>query len=129
MANVPEELHYSKDHEWIRMEGGTGTVGITDHAQHALGDVVYVELPKVGDRFAAHEVFGSVESVKAVSELYCPVAGEVVEVNESLADEAEKVNSDPYGAAWMIKLRVSDRGEVDKLMTAVEYEDYIKDAE
>jgi glycine cleavage system H protein len=129
MANVPEDLHYSKDHEWIRMEGETGTIGITDHAQHALGDVVYVELPKVGDRFAAHEVFGSVESVKAVSELYCPVAGEIVEVNESLADDAEKVNSDPYGAAWMIKLRVSDPGEVDKLMTAVEYEDYIKDAE
>ena len=129
MANVPEDLHYSKDHEWIRMEGDTGTVGITDHAQHALGDVVYVELPKAGDRFAAHEVFGSVESVKAVSELYCPVAGEVVEANESLADDAEKVNSDPYGAAWMIKLRVSDPGEVDKLMSAVEYEDYIKDAE
>ena len=129
MANVPEELHYSKDHEWIRMEGEVGTVGITDHAQHALGDVVYVELPKVGDRFAAHEVFGSVESVKAVSELYCPVAGEITEVNESLADDAEKVNTDPYGAAWMIKLRVSDRGEVDKLMSAVEYEDYIKDAE
>jgi glycine cleavage system H protein len=129
MANVPEDLHYSKDHEWIRMEGDTGTVGITDHAQHALGDVVYVELPKPGDRFAAHEVFGSVESVKAVSELYCPVAGEVVESNESLADDAEKVNTDPYGAAWMLKLKVSDPGEVDKLMTAVEYEDYIKDAE
>lgn len=129
MANVPEDLHYSKDHEWIRMEGETGTIGITDHAQHALGDVVYVELPRVGDRFAAHEVFGSVESVKAVSELYCPVAGGVVEVNESLADDAEKVNSDPYGAAWMIRLKVSDPGEVDKLMTAVEYEDYIKDAE
>ena len=129
MANVPEDLHYSKDHEWVRMEGDTGTVGITDHAQHALGDVVYVELPKVGDKFAAHEVFGSVESVKAVSELYCPVAGDVLEVNETLADEAETVNGDPYGAAWMIRLRVSDRGEVDKLMTAVEYEDYIKDAE
>jgi glycine cleavage system H protein len=129
MANIPEDLHYSKDHEWIRMEGETGTVGITDHAQHQLGDVVYVELPKVGDRFAAHEVFGSVESVKAVSELYCPVAGEVVEANESLADDAEKVNTDPYGAAWMIRLRVSDPGEVDKLMTAVEYEDYVKDAE
>ena len=129
MANVPEDLHYSKDHEWIRMEGDTGTVGITDHAQHSLGDVVYVELPKAGDRFAAHEVFGSVESVKAVSELYCPVAGEVIEVNESLAEDAEKVNADPYGAAWMIKLRLSDPGEVDKLMSAVEYEDYIKDAE
>jgi glycine cleavage system H protein len=130
MANVPEELHYSKDHEWIRMEGETGTVGITDHAQHSLGDVVYVELPKVGDSFAAHEAFGSVESVKAVSELFCPVAGEIVEVNESLQDEPEKVNTDPYGAAWMIKLRVADSGEVDKLLSAVEYEDFIKaDAE
>ncbi len=127
MANVPEDLHYSKDHERVRMDGEVGTVGITDHAQHQLGDVVYVELPKVGERFAAHEVFGSVESVKAVSELYCPVAGEVTEVNEGLADDAEKVNADPYGAAWMIRLRVSDRGEVDKLMSAVEYEDYIKD--
>ncbi len=129
MANVPEDLHYSKDHEWIRVEGDVGTIGITDHAQHSLGDVVYVELPKAGDRFAAHEVFGSVESVKAVSELCCPVAGEVVEANDSLKDEGEKVNTDPYGAAWMIKLKLSDPGEVDKLMSAVEYEDYIKDAD
>ena len=130
MANVPENLHYSKDHEWVRIEGDTGTVGITDHAQHALGDVVYVELPKVGDTFAAHESFGSVESVKAVSELFCPVGGEVVEVNESLQDDPEKVNSDPYGDAWMIKLRVRDAGEVDKLLSAIEYEDFIKaDAE
>jgi glycine cleavage system H protein len=126
MANVPENLHYSKDHEWVRVEGDTGTVGITDHAQHALGDVVYVELPKVGDSFAAHEAFGSVESVKAVSELFCPVAGEVVEVNESLQDDPEKVNTDPYGGAWMIKLRVKDAGEVDKLLSAIEYEDFIK---
>ena len=130
MANVPEDLQYSKDHEWIRVEGGTGTVGITDHAQHALGDVVYVELPKVGDTFAAHEVFGSVESVKAVSELFCPVGGSVVEVNESLQDEPEKVNTDAYGAGWMIRLKVSDAGEVDKLLSAIEYEDFIKaDAE
>ena len=129
MANIPEELHYSKDHEWIKVEGDVGTVGITDHAQDSLGDVVFVELPRVGDTFEAHQSFGNVESVKAVSELYCPVAGEVVEVNETLADEAELVNTDPYGAAWMIKLRLSDPGEVDKLMSAVEYEDYIKDAE
>ena len=130
MANVPENLHYSKDHEWVRIEGDTGTVGITDHAQHALGDVVYVELPKVGDSFAAHETFGSVESVKAVSELFCPVAGEVIEVNESLQDDPEKVNSDPYGDAWMIRLRVRDAGQVDKLLSSIEYEDFIKaDAE
>ncbi len=126
MANIPEDLHYSKDHEWIRVEGGVGTIGITDHAQHSLGDVVYVELPKVGDSFGAHEAFGSVESVKAVSELFCPVKGEVTEVNEALQDEPEKVNSDPYGAAWMIKLRIDDAGEIDKLMNAAEYEDYVK---
>ena len=126
MANIPEDLHYSKDHEWIRVEGDVGTVGITDHAQDALGDVVFVELPRVGDRCEAHESFGNVESVKAVSELYSPVSGEVTEVNESLQDEPEKVNSDPYGAGWMIKLRLNDRGDVDKLMNAAEYEDYTK---
>ena len=118
MANVPENLQYSKDHEWIRVEGGVGTVGITDYAQNSLGDVVYVELPKVGDTFEAHEPFGSVESVKAVSELFTPVAGEVVEVNESLQDEPEKVNTDPYGDAWMIRLRLKDPGGVDSLLSA-----------
>jgi glycine cleavage system H protein len=126
MANIPEDLHYSKDHEWVRVEGDIGTIGITDHAQNSLGDVVFVELPRVGDTFEAHESFGNVESVKAVSELYCPVAGEVVEVNEVLQDEAEIVNTDPYGAAWMIRLRIKDLGAVDKLMTAAEYEDYTK---
>ena len=125
MANVPEGLYYSKDHEWLRVEGETGTVGITDHAQNSLGDVVYVELPKKGETFAAHDTFGSVESVKAVSELYCPVAGEVIEANESLADEPEKVNADPYGAAWMIRIRMKNPGEVDSLLSAAEYEDYI----
>ncbi|MDT7603639.1 MAG: glycine cleavage system protein [Acidobacteriota bacterium] len=126
MANIPEDLHYSKDHEWVRVEGDAGTIGITDHAQHSLGDVVYVELPKVGDSFGAHEAFGSVESVKAVSELFSPVGGEVTGVNETLQDEPEKVNTDPYGAAWMIKVRIKDSGEVDKLMNAAEYEDYVK---
>ena len=125
MANVPEGLYYSKDHEWLRVEGETGTVGITDHAQGSLGDVVYVELPKVGDTFGAHEAFGSVESVKAVSELFLPVAGEVTEVNESLTDEPEKVNNDPYGEGWMLRIRLSNRGEVDSLLSAAEYEDYI----
>src|SRR5919106_6214030 len=106
MANVPEDLHYSKDHEWIRVEGDTGTIGITDHAQHSLGDVVYVELPKIGESFSAHEPFGSVESVKAVSELFTPVSGEILEVNESLHDAPEKVNSDPYGGGWMIRIRI-----------------------
>ncbi|MGH9901703.1 MAG: glycine cleavage system protein GcvH [Pyrinomonadaceae bacterium] len=125
MANVPEELQYSKDHEWIKVEGDTGTVGITDHAQHSLGDVVYVELPKVGESFAAHDPFGSVESVKAVSELFTPVSGEVVEINESLQDEPERVNKDPYGAAWMVRIRVKDRSDLDSLLSAAEYEDYL----
>jgi glycine cleavage system H protein len=126
MANVPEDLHYSKDHEWVRVEGDVGTIGITDHAQHSLGDVVYVELPKVGETFAAHESFGSVESVKAVSEIFTPVGGEVTEVNESLQDESEKVNTDPYGDGWMIRVRMSNPGEVDSLLNAVEYEDFTK---
>lgn len=126
MANVPEDLQYSKDHEWIRVEGDTGTIGITDHAQHSLGDVVYVELPKIGESFSAHEPFGSVESVKAVSELFTPVSGEVTEINEVLQDEPEKVNSDPYGSAWMIRLRISNKSELDSLLSAVEYEDYLR---
>jgi glycine cleavage system H protein len=126
MANVPEGLYYSKDHEWLRVEGDTGTVGITDHAQNSLGDVVYVELPKAGETFSAHDTFGSVESVKAVSELFLPVGGEVTEANESLNDEPEKVNNDPYGEGWMVRLRLSARGEVDSLLSAAEYEDYIK---
>ncbi len=126
MANVPEELQYSKDHEWIRVEGDTGTIGITDHAQNSLGDVVYVELPKVGETFGAHESFGSVESVKAVSEIFTPVSGEIVEVNESLQDDPEKVNTDPYGDGWMIRVRMSNPGEVDSMLTAAEYEDFTK---
>ncbi len=126
MANVPDDLHYSKDHEWIRVEGDTGTIGITDHAQNSLGDVVYVELPKTGDRFSAHEPFGSVESVKAVSEIFSPIGGEVVGVNEALQDEPEQVNTDPYGEGWMIRVRMTNPGEVDSLLSAAEYEDFTK---
>ena len=126
MSNVPEGLYYSKDHEWLKVEGDTGTVGITDHAQAALGDVVYVELPKVGEKFGAHDVFGSVESVKAVSEMYFPVAGEVTGVNESLNDEPEKVNTDPYGDGWMVRVRLTSLGDVDSLLSPAEYEDFIK---
>jgi glycine cleavage system H protein len=126
MANVPEDLHYSKDHEWVRVDGDQAIIGITDYAQDSLGDVVYVELPKVADEFAANEAFGSVESVKAVSEVFTPVAGVVVKVNESLADEPETVNSDPYGEGWMIRMRMSNPGEVDSLLTAAEYEDFTK---
>jgi glycine cleavage system H protein len=126
MANVPDNLHYSKDHEWVRVEGDTAVIGITDHAQEQLGDVVYVELPKAGESFAAHESFGSVESVKAVSEIFTPVSGEVAEANESLNDEPEKVNKDPYGEGWMIKMTMTAAGEVDSLLTAAEYEDFTK---
>ena len=126
MANVPEDLHYSKDHEWVRVDGDQAIIGITDYAQNSLGDVVYVELPKAGDEFAANESFGSVESVKAVSEVFTPVAGTVGQINESLADEPETVNSDPYGAGWMIRVKMSNRAEVDSLLTAAEYEDFTK---
>lgn len=126
MANVPEDLHYSKDHEWVRVDGDQAIIGITDYAQNSLGDVVYVELPKAEDEFAANEPFGSVESVKAVSEVFTPVAGVVVKINEALADEPETVNSDPYGAGWMIRLKMSNPGEVDSLLTAAEYEDFTK---
>ena len=126
MANVPEDMHYSKDHEWVRVEGNEAVIGITDYAQDSLGDVVYVELPKAGDEFAANESFGSVESVKAVSEVFSPVAGTVVKINESLADEPETVNSDPYGTGWMIRVKMSNPGEVDSLLTAAEYEDFTK---
>jgi glycine cleavage system H protein len=126
MSNVPENLHYSKDHEWVRVDGDVAIIGITDYAQNSLGDVVYVELPKTGDDFSANESFGSVESVKAVSEMFTPVTGEVLEINQALTDEPETVNSDPYGDGWMIRLRMSNPGEVDSLLTAAEYEDFTK---
>ena len=126
MANVPDNLHYSKDHEWVRVENGIAVIGITDHAQEQLGDVVYVELPKPGESFSANESFGSVESVKAVSEIFTPVSGEIAEVNESLTDEPEKVNKDPYSDGWMIKMKMSNPGEVDSMLTAAEYEDFTK---
>ena len=126
MANVPEDLHYSKDHEWVRVDGGNAIIGITDYAQNSLGDIVYVELPKAGENFSANESFGSVESVKAVSEMFIPVSGSVVEANEALSDEPEKVNADPYGEGWMISVRMSSPGEVDRLLTAAEYEDFTK---
>jgi glycine cleavage system H protein len=126
MANIPDDLHYSKDHEWVRVEGNTAVIGITDYAQDSLGDVVYVELPKPGEEFAANESFGSVESVKAVSEVFSPVSGAISGINEALADEPEKVNQDPYGQGWMIRVEMSKPGEVDSLLTAAEYEDFTK---
>jgi len=126
MANIPDDLQYTKDHEWVRVEGDVAVVGITDYAQDSLGDVVYVELPKPGDDVTANDPFGSVESVKAVSEMFSPVSGTVAAVNEALADESDKVNKDPYGEGWMIRVKLSNPGEVDSLLTAAEYEDFTK---
>lgn len=126
MSNIPENLRYSKDHEWVLVEGDVATIGITDYAQSSLGDVVYVDFPRVGDKFAAHEAFGSVESVKAVSEIFTPLAGEVVEVNEGLNDTPEAVNSDTYGAGWMVKLKMDNSGDADGMMSAAEYEEYLE---
>ncbi len=127
MATYPEDLYYSKDHEWIRVDGETGTIGITDHAQEQLGDVVYVELPAIGAAFEAGAPFGSVESVKAVSELYLPIAGEIVEVNGTPTDTPEIVNSDPHGAGWMVRVAIKDAGELSGLMRADAYTAYVKE--
>lgn len=118
----PENLRYRESHEWVRVDGDRATIGITDHAQHELGDVVYLDLPKVGRTFSAGEVFGSIESVKAVSDLYAPVSGEVVEVNEALADAPEGVNHSPHEGGWMVVLKMSDPSEVEALMDVQAYE-------
>jgi glycine cleavage system H protein len=119
--SYPTDLKYTKDHEWIRLEGGTGTVGITDFAQQQLGDVVYVELPDVGAQLTAGSVFGTIESVKAVSELYAPVSGEVIEVNASLKDRPDDVNSKPH-ESWMVKVKLAGGGDTDALLDAAAYE-------
>lgn len=121
MSQTPEELKYSASHEWARLEGDIVTVGISDHAQDALGDLVYVELPSVGDRVQAGDEAGVVESVKAASDIYAPVSGEIVEINEALADSPETVNSAPYTDGWLYRIRVSDVSELDKLLSADEY--------
>ncbi len=125
MSNIPENLRYSKDHEWVLVEGDVATIGITDYAQHSLGDVVYVDFPRVGDKFGTHEAFGSVESVKAVSEVFTPIAGEVTEVNDGLNDAPEAVNSDAYGTGWMIKIKMVNPGEADALLSGEEYEEFL----
>ncbi|MDQ3921157.1 MAG: glycine cleavage system protein GcvH [Actinomycetota bacterium] len=124
--NVPEELEYTRTHEWVKREGDIATVGITDHAQDELGDVVFIELPEEGASFGAGDSFGTIESVKAVSDLYTPVGGEVVGVNETLNDSPERVNEDPYGGGWIIRLRVSGEGE---LLSADEYEKLLEEEE
>jgi glycine cleavage system H protein len=120
--NYPESLRYTKDHEWIRMEGDMAVIGITDFAQHELGDIVYVDIEATGKDLTAGEVFGTVEAVKTVSDLYLPVSGSIAEVNPKLNDNPELVNSDPYGEGWMVKMKVNSQGDVDALMDAAAYQ-------
>jgi glycine cleavage system H protein len=121
----PKDYRYTKEHEWIKADGATGTIGITDYAQHELGDVVFVELPKVGTQLKAGQSLGTIESVKAVSEIFTPVSGEVTETNPALVDAPEKINSDPHGSAWLIKIRLADPKEPASLMDAAAYEAYV----
>ena len=121
----PEDFRYTKEHEWVRAQGDTASVGITDHAQSELGDIVYVDLPKVGSKLEAGKSLGSVESVKAVSDIYSPVSGEVTAINDLLATAPEKLNSDPHGEAWLVKVKLSAPGEIAKLMSAADYQAYI----
>ncbi len=121
MANIPANLHYTKDHEWIRVEGENAVVGITDYAQSELGEIVFVDVPSVGETLSQGDVFGSVEAVKTVSDLNMPATGKVLELNETLNDQPDLVNNDPYGEGWMIKLQLSDLAELDSLLTAEEY--------
>jgi glycine cleavage system H protein len=123
----PEDYLYSKDHEWISVQDKVGTIGITDYAQHELGDVVYVDLPEVGDTFEAGDPFGSVESVKAVSEVFCPISGEVIEVNAKLEESPELINQSPHQNAWMIKIRTNNPEELKELLSAEEYEEYLQE--
>ncbi len=123
----PEEFLYTKDHEWILVQGEKATVGITDYAQHELGDVVYVDLPEVGDHFDAGEPFGSVESVKAVSEVFCPVGGEVEEINSKLEDSPELINESPHQKAWMIRIQLANPDELKELLSSEEYEEYVQE--
>jgi glycine cleavage system H protein len=122
---LPDDRKYSKEHEWIKVDSGRGTVGITDYAQKQLGDVVYVELPEVGAELAPMQVFGTIESVKAVSELYCPVSGEVLETNKTVVDKPELVNSDPYGEAWLLVVKIANPADLESLMSASEYQTYL----
>ena len=125
----PADFRYSKDHEWVQVSGATGTIGITDYAQHSLGDVVFVELPKVGTRVKAGDTLGTVESVKAVSEVFSPVSGEVAEVNTELSTAPEKINQDPHKSAWLVKIKLADANEASKLMDAKAYTEYVAEKE
>ena len=127
MSSYPDDRFYSKSHEWIRVEGETATIGITDHAQKELGDVVFVELPDLGEIFDEGQEFGTIESVKAVSELFLPVAGEIVDVNKTLVDEPNAVNEDPHGDGWLVQVKVSSDGVLDGLMNAAAYEKFVEE--
>ena len=119
--NIPEDLRYSKEHEWVRLEGDVATIGITDYAQGELGDIVFVEVDTIGDTVATEEVFGTIEAVKTVSDMFSPLAGEVLEFNERLEDDPELVNTDPYNEGWIVKFKVSDASEVEGLLSAADY--------
>ncbi len=119
--NIPEELSYTSEHEWVAMEGEMATIGITDYAQSELGDIVFVELPKVGSRTTQMQAFGTIEAVKAVSDLYAPLSGEVVEVNSKLEEQPQMINESPYGEGWLIKVKLSDKSELAKLLSAEDY--------
>jgi len=123
--SYPENFRFTKEHEWVSVEGDIGTVGISDHAQHELGDIVYVDLPKAGTPVAQGKTIGSVESVKAVSDIYSPVSGEIVEANQTLAEAPETLNTDPHGTAWLVKIRLSEPDEIKNLMSAADYRSYI----
>jgi glycine cleavage system H protein len=123
--SYPANYQYTKEHEWVLVEGGSGTIGITDHAQHELGDIVFVDLPKVGATVTKGQTFGSVESVKAVSDIYAPVSGEVIEINETLSKSPEKLNEDPHGDGWLIRVKLGNAGEAKELLSAADYEKYV----
>jgi glycine cleavage system H protein len=123
--NIPQELKYTKDHEWVKIDGDVATVGVTDFAQGELGDIVYVEVETLGETLEGDEVFGTVEAVKTVSDLFLPLAGEILEFNDSLENTPEKVNSDPYGEGWMIKLKISDQSQISNLLSPEEYKELI----
>ncbi len=124
--NIPDDLHYTKDHEWARLEGDTAVVGLTDFAQGELGDVIFLELPSVGDVFSQGITFGTVEAVKTVADLFIPLSGEIIAVNTDLEEAPEKVNNDPYGEGWMVKVKLSNPGEGDQLLDAAAYKDFIE---
>lgn len=123
--NIPQDLKYTKDHEWVKIDGDVATIGVTDFAQGELGDIVYVEVETLDETLEKEEVFGTVEAVKTVSDLFMPLSGEIIEFNDSLEDEPEKVNDDPYGEGWMIKIKMSDSSEAEELLSAEEYKEVI----